>query len=73
MSEPYVKFRAKTNDRLDKVETRLTDAEERLRGHDEEIAEIDSDILILSEVCLRTSKRIAARRKLRKISRRRSE
>lgn len=73
MSEPYVKFRGRTNKRLD-------DVEERLDGHDAEIAELDADILAvtqvsqaLTEVCLRATKRIAARLKLRKISRRRSE
>jgi len=71
--EPYVDFRAKTN-------KRLADVEERLDGHDAEIADLDADILAvtkvsetLAEVCLRASKRISARLKLRKISRRRSE
>lgn len=78
--EKYVAFRAKTNDRLKKAERRLDDAEERLDGHDTEIAEIDADVLTLTnisltltEVCARAAKRKAAREKLRKISRRRSE
>jgi hypothetical protein len=64
--EKYVVFRAKTNARLD-------DIEERLSHHDHDLAEVDADLLTLTEITARVVRRRAARDKLRKIARRRSE
>jgi hypothetical protein len=55
-------------------EERIKKVEGRLDGHDDDIAEIDTDVLTLTNVstmltgvCARASRRIAAREKLAKI------
>lgn len=55
------------------LEAIVKDHGERLDGHDQELAEIDADVLALSEICARSHQRAAARLRLARIRARRAK
>jgi hypothetical protein len=52
---------------LQRLKVKVAEHEERLDGHDAEIAEIDADVTALSEICARSAMRTAARLRLKRI------
>lgn len=56
-----------------RLKVQVDEHEKRLNHHDDEIAEIDADVRMLSEICARSHLRAAARLRLKRIRARRSK
>jgi hypothetical protein len=55
------------------LKEKVADHDVRLDEHDKELAEIDADVLALTEICARSHQRAAARLRLARIRAKRSK